>query len=161
MKILSVTIVALLLSLNSAWSQAWVPPFCSGANAALQYTQSGWRCATITGTQGPAGPQGPAGVAGPAGLLVQPAPLVLLVPPVLQVRKELLALLVPLVRSAQSVPQAPPVLLVQSVPPVLQALPVRKVQLAQAERCQHSRPRVSASRATGMVPLGRAFQPSI
>jgi len=70
------TLAILLLSSGAAFGQAWTPPFCTGANAALQYNQQGWVCATITGTAGPQGPAGPAGPQGPAGaaLPAQPPP---------------------------------------------------------------------------------------
>jgi hypothetical protein len=48
-------------------AQAWVPPFCTGTNRALQYGSTGWQCVTITGTVGPQGPAGPAGPTGPQG----------------------------------------------------------------------------------------------
>jgi len=70
------TIIILLLSTAPAWPQAWTPPFCVGANMALQYNQQGWQCVKIVGEPGPAGPQGPQGPAGPAGaaLPAQPSP---------------------------------------------------------------------------------------
>lgn len=60
-------VIMLCLIPAPAFAQAWVPPFCSGANRALQYASNGWQCVTITGVQGPIGPQGPAGPAGPPG----------------------------------------------------------------------------------------------
>ena len=73
---MTLAIAMLVLGAAGAWGQAWTPPYCVGANAALQYNQQGWVCATITGTVGPAGPQGPAGPAGAAGaaLPAQPPP---------------------------------------------------------------------------------------
>ena len=65
-----------LLSTIGASSSAWTPPYCVGANMALQYNQQGWQCVQISGVVGPAGPQGPVGPAGPAGaaLPAQPPP---------------------------------------------------------------------------------------
>jgi len=60
-------IVILLLSTGTAFGQAWVPPYCSGPNAALQYDQRGWLCTTIQGLTGPSGPPGPEGPQGPQG----------------------------------------------------------------------------------------------
>ena len=63
-----VLITLLLLTAPSfAFAQAWTPPFCTGANMALQYDDKGWVCATMSGAQGPIGPQGAQGPAGPVG----------------------------------------------------------------------------------------------
>jgi hypothetical protein len=63
-------IIILLLGTAGAYGQAWTPPFCVGANMALQYNQQGWQCVKIVGEQGPVGPAGPPGAALPA----QPPP---------------------------------------------------------------------------------------
>ena len=70
-----VIFLALMLP-TQALGQAWTPPYCVGADRALQYGQQGWICAQISGVQGPVGPQGPAGPQGPpgAGVPAQPPP---------------------------------------------------------------------------------------
>jgi hypothetical protein len=59
-------LIILLFTTAGAYGQAWTPPFCVGANMALQYNQQGWQCVKIVGEQGPAGPAGPPGPAGGA-----------------------------------------------------------------------------------------------
>ena len=49
-------LIMLLLSTTGALAQAWTPPFCTGPNAALQYSAQGWVCATIAATPLPAQP---------------------------------------------------------------------------------------------------------
>jgi len=56
----ALAIAALLLTTAGAWGQAWTPPYCTGANMALQYNEKGWQCVKIVGEPGPAGPAGPA-----------------------------------------------------------------------------------------------------
>jgi hypothetical protein len=50
------TLIMLLLSTTGTLAQAWTPPFCTGPNAALQYNDKGWVCATIATTPLPAQP---------------------------------------------------------------------------------------------------------
>jgi len=66
------TLVAMLLftPVAAPAQPAFAPPYCVGANMALQYNAQGWQCVKIVGEPGPAGPAGPAGAALPA----QPPP---------------------------------------------------------------------------------------
>ena len=59
------TILLLVATATAASAQA--PPYCQGANRALQFSQTGWVCTTIAGTAGPQGPQGTQGPPGPQG----------------------------------------------------------------------------------------------
>lgn len=51
-----VVVLMILLTTAAARAQAWQPPYCTGANAALQFGPNGWICATITGGTLPAAP---------------------------------------------------------------------------------------------------------
>ena len=50
------TFFMLLLFTAGAHAQAWTPPYCTGANMALQYNEKGWLCVQITATPLPAQP---------------------------------------------------------------------------------------------------------
>lgn len=50
------TAIALASAIRSAHGQAWAPPYCYGANRALQFNEQGWVCVTIQTMPLPAQP---------------------------------------------------------------------------------------------------------
>jgi hypothetical protein len=63
-------VVAMTVLSTAAFGQQQTPPYCTGANSALQFSPAGWVCAAIAGVVGPKGDKGdpgPQGAPGPQG----------------------------------------------------------------------------------------------